>query len=248
MYRLLFILVLAPTGACVPDSGDEGILITKNVKPADGCLLTASVDEAFLGHGTMSSVLLNDYLFIAQMKSRITATDIQIDQRTIFTEGANVDLTFPNSTLFSADELAEMKASGLTHFKSLFSAPIAPNGGITDATFMIIPEALVARIGAKDANAQSFDPAAPRFALEVVAAITVTGTLAGDAVDSNPYSYPVTITNRDVVQVAGTCPLPLGTVPLLGNACGDLQDAPVTCCTDGDQLVCPATVDTMPPA
>jgi hypothetical protein len=230
-------------GACVADSGDEGILITKNVAPGDGCVLTADPGEPFIGHGQMSTHIPTDYRFFAQMKSRITAADDQIDQRTVFTEGANVDLAFPDSTFFTAAELADMNTAGITHFKTLFTAPIAPNGGITDGSFMIVPEALFGRIQQKAPEATGD----ARFAIEVVATIQVTGTMAGDDIESSPYQFPITISNREVAHVVGACPLPEGTELLTGNGCMMPQDAPVTCCSQDDgAVICPAIVEQPP--
>jgi hypothetical protein len=181
-------------------------------------------------------------VFIAQMKSRITALDDQEDQRTIITSGANVDIAFPNSTLFSAAELTKLQDDRLTKFKALFTAPIMPNGGIKDAGFGLIPEELVARIAAKADLTKS-------FRIEAVATFTVVGDMSGQRIESQAFSYPVTIGNGLSVFVAGPCPLPstFGSVHP-GYSCNSMQDGQVDCCiaTSGgvSTLTCPAPLAT----
>jgi hypothetical protein len=213
--------------------------VLKNVHPETGCMVTAAETELGVGHGSFDLLLPGGYLFIAQMKSRITALGGQEDQRTIITSGAKVDITFPNSTLFSDAELADLKASGLTHVKQLFTAILTPNGGITDAGFELIPSALIERVAAKADLTKS-------FRLEAVATFTVEGDMSGQNVTSQAFSYPVTIGNNVSVNVAGTCPLPKDFgKPRTGYACNMAQDGTVDCCDKAGTLMCPATVSTM---
>jgi len=240
MHRYLFLsLALA---ACVPDSGDEGILILKNVAPGEGCVLTADETEPGVTHGELSSAIPTQYSFIAQMKSRITALETQIDQRTVFISGANIDLTFPDSTFFTEEEQAAMRMQGITRFRSLFAATITPNGGITDAGFDATTLALYDAIYAKAPSARVIG-GDPYFTLEVVSTITVTGTMSGDEVTSQPYAFPIRISNDALVKVAGTCPVPSETPISVGNECGRPQDGVITCCNSGSDLLCPPTVE-----
>lgn len=226
-------------GGCVADGSDGGILVLKNVHPETGCTPTAAETELGIGHGSLDLLLPSGYLFIAQMKSRITAVGGQEDQRTIITSGAKIDITFPNSTLFSDAELADLKAGGLTHVKQLFTAVLAPNGGITDAGFELIPATLVQRIASKADLTKS-------FRLETVATFTVEGDMSGQQVTSQAFSFPVTIGNNVSVNVAGTCPLPKDFgKPRTGYACNMGQDGTVDCCDKAGTLMCPATVSTM---
>lgn len=240
MHRYLFVLAL---GACVPDSGDEGLVILKNVAPGEGCSVLSQETEVGVTHGALSSVFVTQYQFIAQLKSKITALEGQEDQRIVFTTGANVDLTFPDSTFFSDAELDQMKTDGVTHFKSLFAASVFPNGGVADAGFDITTPALYDRIYAKAPHAKVVG--GERFSLEVVATIKVIGTMGGDEVTSQPFAFPLSISNDRVISVAGTCPLAAGTELSLGNGCGRYQDVAVTCCSSGTDVVCPATVASM---
>jgi hypothetical protein len=244
MHRLLIALTLATAiGGCTADSGAEGILVVKNVAPPPGtvCQFTATEIEPFLSHGTLEVGVSAAYLFTAQMKSRITAMAGQEDQRTVITQEADIDISFPNSTLFSPAELTAMQQSGQTHFAELFAAPIAPNGGITDAGFTLIPTTLA------DAVHTKLAAITPPPTVEAQATFTVVGTMSSERVTSNPFTYAVTMGIGVVLRNLGTCPRPLGTVPLNEpNPCNIAQDGFVDCCTDmNGMLVCPATVSTM---
>lgn len=246
MQRGIAALVLTlATGlaGCLADNGtDGGILVLRNVIPmADSCSTMVSADETGLTHGAIDTQFPRGYIFIAQMKSRITALAGTEDQRTILLSGARVDIRFPDSTFFSAAELARLVDLGLTKFRTLFTAPIEPNGGITDAGFELVPAELIAQI-----NAKSNDP----FAIEMLATFTVEGDMAGQHVESNAFTYPITVGRGVTIRELGTCPLPEGTEVRSGSSCGFTQDAAVDCCTDPRAvsstnpkgLICPATV------
>ncbi|MBA3452414.1 MAG: hypothetical protein H0T42_04880 [Deltaproteobacteria bacterium] len=252
MHRLFSIpalgaLFTAALGGCAADNGDEGIFITSNVVPGEGCALVASAGEPFLSHGTFSVFSRSGYEFHPQMKSRIIATATQIDARTIIMEGARVTLTFPDESVFSAAQQDDLRSRGVMRFSSLFSAPLPPNGGLADGSFDIITTALLDElVAAKGAGILA--PGAPSFRAEVVATVVVYGDMSGEEVTSQEFQYPVTICNDCVVNVLGSCPLPAGTTLVNeGNSCNPYQDGVADCCRMGDDVVCPATVAPPPP-
>jgi hypothetical protein len=233
------LIVVAGLAGCAADSGDEAILILRNVHAEAGCVSDASDNELSVSRGSLDLLLPSGYLFIAQMRSRITALVGQEDQRTIITSGAKIDITFPGSQLFSETELADLKATGLTHFKQLFTAPLAPNGGVTDVGFELIPMELAGRIAAR-ADLSKI------FRISAVATFTIEGDLAGDTVTSQPFTFPVTLGNNVSVNVPGPCDLPKAFgIPRTGYSCNPAQDGIVDCCTKAGGLVCPASVATM---
>lgn len=237
----LGLALLAVLGGCAADSGDGGILVLKNVRADDMCVARASATELGITHGSLDLLRPTGYLFIAQMKSRITALAGQEDQRTIITTGARIDIAFPGSTLFSDAELAELRSSGLTHFKTLFSAPISPNGGITDAGFELIPFELVTRIRDKA-------PANEPFQIEAVATFTVEGEMSDSTVESQAFTYAVTIGTGVVINDLGLCSeLPTSTMARTGYACNPSQDGVLDCCqASTGALTCPAKGTAMP--
>jgi len=234
-------LSTALVGCTADDGTDGGIFIRKNVLPGMGCVTTAMADEVGIAHGHLNAIGLTSYGFIAQMSSRITALAGEEIQRTIITRGANIDITFPDSAVFSATELANLKTRGVTQFRSLFTAPVEPNGGITDAGFLLISGELSAELLNKAAGAP--------FAVEAVATFTVDGNMAGQRVNSQPFSYPVTISSGGGINSLGKCPVKM--ITNTGNACNVFQDGVVDCCTDATAVtadnpngfVCPAPVN-----
>lgn len=238
-------LVAALAGGCLASGGDGGILVLKNVQAGAGCVTSGADTEVAIGRGTLDLLLPRDYLFIAQMRSRVTALDGQEDQRTIITTGAKVDITFPGSSLFSDAELADLKTMGLTRFKSVFSVPIAPNGGLADGSFTLIPLDLVEKIKAKAGTART-------FRLQVDATFTIEGDMSGETVVSQPFTYGVTVGNYITVSVPivettgldATCPLPKSFgAPRTGYVCNPGQDGVVDCCRNASgDLICPATI------
>jgi hypothetical protein len=227
-------LASAAVTGCDADGTDGGILVLKNVFADTDCTATSLDSETGLSHGSLDVSIVTGYLFIAQMRSRITALDGQEDQRTIITSGAKIDISFPNSTLFSDAELTQLHDQGLTHFKSLFTVAIAPNEGVTDGPFTLLPIDLVEALAAKLPDAGS--------RVETVATFTIEGDMSGTTVTSQPFSYAIAVGRSITAGSIGNCPLPTGSTVRSGYACNPMQDSVVDCCTSNGKLVCPAIV------
>jgi len=235
-------LVACALGGCAADNGDEGIFITRNVVPGDGCSFSASETEPFLAHGTFSVHSPSAYRLHPQMKSKVIATEAQKTARTIIVEGARVSLAFPDESVLSASQQEALRDSGVMRFTSLFSAPLTPNGGLADGDFDMITTALLDELVAAKGNG-ILAAGAPRFRAELVATVVVYGDMAGNEVTSQEFKYPVTICNDCVVNELGACPLPMGTgLANLGNSCNPFQDGNVDCCRMGADVICPAIV------
>lgn len=223
--------------ACTAGEGDEGIFLAKNVAPSDGCSFSASAAEDFIVHGT-SSVFGSGYVIYPQLVSKITATEATAQQRTIQLRGARVDIETTDPDLSGLP-------SEVKKFESRFSAPLLPNGGITDAAFVGIPGAFLKAVREKKGITAKVDPTA--YETEVIVHAVVFGDLAGSEVTSQSWEFPVTITSRGVTNIIGMCPVAPGTdVVAPTNACSAYQDGTADCCAkaDGD-LACPPTVSGM---
>ena len=224
---ILISLGLALT-ACAANEGDEGIFVSKNVAPGTGCTFAASANEPFHTHGTVSS-FSGGYRIFPQMVSKITATEGNVQQRTIQVRGARVDIETTDAALSGI-------ATDARHFESRFSAPIAPNGGITDAEFIGISQDYLKAAAAIKGTGS--------WESEVIVHAVVYGDLAGSEVTSQNWEFPVTICNDCVVNVLGACPLVAGTQVTDGRGeCSMFQDGYVECCSlASGQLQCPAGV------
>ena len=229
---ILISLGLALT-ACTASDGDEGIFISKNVFPGDNCTFSASESEHFLTHGTMS-LAGGTYKIYPQMVSKITANETNVQQRTIQVKGARVDIELTDSDV-SVD-------SSVLHFESRFAAPIAPNGGITDAEFVGLSKEFLGAMRDKYGNTAGFET-------EVIINAVVYGDLAGSEVTSQKFQFPVTVCTNCVLNTVGMCPLPPGSVVTSApSTCSAFQDGYTECCTVPvtGELQCPATI-ALPP-
>ncbi|MGE0867510.1 MAG: hypothetical protein AB7P03_03030 [Kofleriaceae bacterium] len=244
MYRpFAFVLAAASIAACA-DSGDEGLQIVKNVAPDTGCSFTSEATEPFLARG-VANIVAPYYEIHPQILSRISAVEGEESLRTVFTTGARVDIEFPDETLFTQAEQDMLRDQAKTRFESLFSVPIAPNGGITDGSFVGIPESLMEAIRAKVPAARPGSPTS--FTTTVITKSVVFGTLGDGEVTSQQFTFPVTICNNCLINIIGSCPLPMGSmVTNTGNACNPYQDQPVDCCTTTQgEVRCPAIIAQM---
>jgi hypothetical protein len=232
---ILGVTIAAWLGGCTADSGDGGILVLKNVHADAMCATTGSETQPGINQGRLDLLVDSPYIYIAQMKSRIAALAGQEDQRTIIVSGADVDVEFPGSSLFSEAELAELDALALTRRRVPFSAAIRPNG-VTDAGFDLIPSDLTARIGDKLGNSPT--------QIVAVATFTIVGDMSGQRVTSQAFSFPITMGKGVVMSVLGACPLSRESVGTLrtGYACNVAQDDGVDCCATATGIRCPATL------
>lgn len=216
-----FVLLVCAVSACA-DKGDEGMFILNNTAPPAGalCVFTGDPAQPFTAAGEIAYDSPSGYFFSPLIESRITAVANQESERTIHLEGADVSLTVANG-------------GSNQKFTALFSGSVAPNGGTTNVGFELMPKSSITALGGTGSQN-----------VEVVASITIYGTLGGGRVDGEPFQYPITIIGRGngIVNVLGSCAnmmLPTGTNT--GNACNKFQDGTVDCCSCGDvtKPVCP---------
>ena len=224
--RVLLTLVPAlALGACV-SHGDEGMVVLNNtsVAAATMCSLTGDVSQPFQPSGTISVLSPSGYLVTPLIQSRITADTTNPDeltQRTIELEGAHVHLSFPTGS-------QTVTTTAPLDFDALFSANLPPQG-TANVAFELVPAQLI-----HDAANLS-----GTVSVEVVANVTVYGTLGGNRIDATPWQYPVTICSDCIVQNLGACGMVTATNK--GNPCNPFQDGLVDCCTTGTgALECPA--------
>ena len=255
-------LILLALAGCVADGGDEALVIRSNLAPdPSSCEFTADDASPFLSRGTLHTRSPNPYLLAPLMESRLTAMMGQESVRTVSLMGAKIDLAIGPITVedaqgnptfscaaeganpcFGEAERAQLATAAVTKFRSLFSAPLPPNGGLVAATFDLIPTQAIREIERK-AGALA---AGARLRAQVVATAKVYGKVGGGEVESLPFTYPVTVCSDCVVTVGKACSdTPIGFKPRAGNPCNPFQDGAVDCCTNGAALVCPA-VGTMP--
>ncbi|HEY4055718.1 MAG TPA: hypothetical protein VGM39_03890 [Kofleriaceae bacterium] len=225
-------LACAALSGCLADNDDGGLFFSRVLAPTSDCTFTAMDTEAYLPRGSYGLLSFEPYTANAQVVSRITAAVGSEIQRTVQLRGARIDIAFADGKTHGVDDQ-------YLHFKSLTSGPVAPNGGITDNAFPLVPFEL--------ANAVALEH--PTSPVEIRASVEIYGEMGGDEVKTQKFVYPIDLRADIGPQIVGECPLPMGTVVHSQNSgCSLQQDSSfVDCCTDGSTLVCPAEVTPTPP-
>ena len=211
----LALAALGAFGGCLANNGDESLFISRVLSP-ETCTFTASADEPFLGSGLYKIGAEAPYIAPVQIESRISATAGNEVQRTVQLRGARVTLSFPDK-----DNQPDVDA-GLLKFRTLFSGPVSPNGGLTDVYFPIVTPAFAKALsGTKD--------------IPILANIEIYGELGGDEVTSQTFVFPITMSAAVGAVTVGDCPL-LSSVTK-ASCFGAQQDTYIPCCTKPDNTV-----------
>jgi len=254
----VFISVLATVGVgCVAASGDESFILRQNLattSDAVSCAFIADLNAASLTRGQIALDSPTPYLFHPLFESRIVAAEGKDSLRTVFLKGANVELVIgPIDEIDDAGTVTTDPTTETIRFRSLFSAPLPPNGGLVTAEYDLVP------LSALDSIRQRTNPN-NRIHAQITATTTAFGDYYGDQIESAPFQFPVTVCNDCITNIltevdptvmpqtdppttrAVQCPTAIQNEPRLGNACNAFQDGVVDCCLDGTALVCPATV------
>lgn len=221
---LLTLAPIALVGACA-SNGAQGMVVLENTTVQAGtvCTLTGITGQPFVSQGTISTTSPQGYLATPLIMSRITAMMGQETQKTIYLQGAIIQLSVPaGSTTITLDP-NEQK------FLAPFSGALPP-GGTVNVGFELVPYSIIQKVAALGGT---------HTHVEINANVTIYGSLAGDNIDAQPWLYPVTICNDCVINTLGACPQP----PIhQGNPCNVYQDGIVDCCTNATgALVCPAS-------
>jgi hypothetical protein len=222
--------------ACV-DTGDEGIYVRSNTAVGTSCSLSGSPDQASIGHGVINVFSTVPYVMTPLIQSRLIASETTTDDisKTVQLRGADVRLTLKAVSIERDGQFVNTNPEkAYPGFSVLFSGAIPP-GGSANAFVDIIPPSILRTIAADSGANLDTDS----LNAEVLAEVVIKGDLNGDAIESQPYFYPVTVCNDCVINVVGACPM-TGT-PRTGNACNLFQDGVVDCCQELDGgITCPA--------
>lgn len=232
------LLAVGAGAGCAEDAGDGALRIIRNQaidSESGGCVVSPLLSAPGLSGGTIDATSPVGYLLTPVIQNYATSSSGRYtQQRTAFLEGARIDLSFPDPTLFTAAELASLEESNLLKFSSSFSAAVTPDSGTAGVGFAVVPPALLARILPK--------LAAVGNSTEVHVRIKVFGQMGGGEVESESYFYPVRVCDSSkvpcVIASTFTCGA-TGVTVREGNACNPFQDGPVDCCVAGGQLTCP---------
>jgi hypothetical protein len=147
-----------------------------------------------------------------------------------------VDVRFVDGPSAVADFFAALAADPITaalvRYQVPWSGSVDPGGGTTAAATSVFPAEAARRL--RDAGVFNDGGQA-----RVSARVRAVGNKQGGRIKSDVFSYPIRICDGCLIRRITTCPAP---APVLqGGVCNPGQDAAVDCCTDGGELICPAT-------
>ena len=220
---------LTGTGGCVDNDADAPMRIIANIAPGSGCSVDSG-SNVFIDDGFIDASLPGGgYVFTPAVVNELTTVEGEaVGPKTIYIEGADVDIAFYDTTSFPAASFAERDL----HFFTGTSGSIEPNGGTGAYSFEIVPrsllDAMLPILEASDTGVTTLD-----------VRIQMKGLRGGNSVHSQSFRYPVQVCINCGRVDQGTCAsLPEGFIPRNGGACQKYQDGVVDCCDNF--LVCPA--------
>ena len=225
--------------ACSGPSGQ--FYVVHNQVPSAGCVIPAGDSGLYQGEGVLDVRVPTTsdaaYLLFPLLRNDLPAEgEGGVEPNRIALAGFEVDVAFVDGNAAAGDFFSGLAADSATQalvrYQSAWSGSVAPAGGMTTAITGIIPAALAQRL--RDANIL-----ADGSTLRVDARVRAFGDKLGGRIKSDPFTYPIRICDGCLINRVTTCP---ASGPILkGGVCNPGQDSAVDCCTQGGDLICPAT-------
>ncbi len=235
------LLCTAAATGCVAPEGDESFVIQSVLAPpADECIFAANETGPFLSRG-FTGIGNSEFLIAAQFESRVQAVEGRESLRTVFVEGANIELRVsPMLKIEGNTSSLDPSTEQTVQFQTRFSAAIGPNGGLAIGAFPLIPPEVMAQL--RQAAGSAVSDRSIQTSIEVGATITAFGDFYGDRIDSTSFEFAVDVTNQNL-NIIGQCPLPADTtLPTPVTQCFNFGQNLEPCCLGSSgQAVCPPT-------
>lgn len=217
--------------------------MVQNQIPSDGCVVPATEGAIYRGEGVLdvrvpsSSGSDAGYLFFPLLKNDLPVeADDGPEPNRIALGGFEIDVRFVDGPSGTAELFGALAADpstlALLRYQAPWSGSLTPGGGTAAATTSAIPAELVQRLRDSDL----LHDAAP---VRVNALVRAFGSKQGGSIKSDVFTYPIRICDGCLINSTTACPAS-GTI-LKGSACNPAQDSAVDCCTQGADLICPAT-------
>jgi hypothetical protein len=226
---------------CGAPSGQFFIL--QNQAPTAGCVIPADKGAVYEGVGTLDVRVpylgsANGYELFPLLENDMEPEGGDgVEPNRIILSGFEIDVTFmdgsPAAANFFATLAGDPSMVALLHYQVPWSGSVAP-GGVTAASTVVFPAETTLLL--RDGNVL-----ADQSAL-VTANVRASGDTLHGHMTSDVFRYPLRICDGCLIHSITTCPA-TGTV-LQGGICNAAQDAPVDCCAQGTDLICPATTTT----
>ena len=242
VFRMILLSSVAATG-CVAAEGDESFVIQSVLSPpTDECAFLASTAGPFLSRG-FTGIGASEFLIAAQFESRVQAAEGRESLRTVFVEGANIELQVsPMLRIENNVSSFDPSTEQTIQFQTRFSSAIPPNGGLAIGVFPLIPPDVMA--GLRQAAGSAVTDRSVATSIEVNATITAFADFYGDRIDSTSFQFAVDVTNQNI-EILGLCPLPQDTtIPEPATGCFNFgQNLDPCCVADTGEAICPPTFE-----
>jgi len=226
-------------GACGGPSGNFYVL--QNQVAGPGCTIPASAGGLYVGQGTLdvraSAGSGTGYLLFPLLKNDLPGEGMGgVEPNRIALDGFDIDLRMmdgpPEAMEYFATLAADPVTAALLRYREPWSGSVDPGGGTTAAITVAFPAEAARLLRASNTLG---DGGGARVEVQVRA----TGRTLSGSLRSDPFKYPVRICDGCLINSISACP---ARAPVLqGGVCNPGQDAPVDCCTEGADLICPAT-------
>jgi hypothetical protein len=213
-------------------------ILNDQVPTAGTC--TIPVDPTlYEGQGTLDVSIVRSsfptaYFFFPLIENNLPHPSGTLDANQIQITGFDVDISTVGAVSDAvAAVFASSAASPYLHYQTTWSGGISSGGGQLSARVEAFPVPLAQQLLA----AGNLDTSP---SLTVNLKIQVLGsTSSGRSMQSDPFTFPVSICAGCLAANLGACPLAAAPANL-GNACNPAQDQSVDCCTFNGALICPA--------
>jgi len=206
-----------------------------------GCTIPASAGGLYVGQGTLdvraSAGSGTGYLLFPLLKNDLPGEGMGgVEPNRIALDGFDIDLRMmdgpPEAMEYFATLAADPVTAALLRYREPWSGSVDPGGGTTAAITVAFPAEAARLLRASNTLG---DGGGARVEVQVRA----TGRTLSGSLRSDPFKYPVRICDGCLINSISACP---AKAPVLqGGVCNPGQDAPVDCCTEGADLICPAT-------
>lgn len=241
---LLGALLLGSAGvAAAGCHGPNGqFYIVHNQVPQEGCTIPADKNGVYQGDGVLDVRVPSSDVDAAYLLFPLLENDLEpaaegggVEPNRIALSGFEVTLALVDGPQevwdFFAGLTADPSTAALVAYQSPWSGSVSPGGGTTAAATNAFPAETARRL--RDGNLLGSASA------RVDVRIRAIGNKLGTRVRSDQFTYPLRICDGCLINSVTACP---ATGPILhGGICNPGQDALVDCCTNGSDLVCPAT-------
>lgn len=238
-------LAVLACGVASPGCSGPGgqFYVVQNQVAGAGCTIPADKGALYQGEGTLDVRVPTTrdaaYLLFPLLQNDLPVEgDMGVEPNRIALSGFEVDLRLVTGSQMAADFFASLAAdpasvdAALLRYQSPWSGSVAPGGGVTAASTSVFSAELARRL--RDGNVL-----ANGSEIRVAAQVRAVGNKVSGRIKSDVFTYPIRVCDGCLINSITSCPAT--SAVLKGGVCNAGQDAPVDCCTQGADLVCPAS-------